>query len=427
MTDWIACRLADTCASIDYGLTASATGSPTGPKFLRITDIVGVDLNWASVPFVNADIGSVDRYRLFDGDIVIARTGATTGESRFIKNPPEAVFASYLVRLKIRKEFDPRYVAYWLKSPQFRDFLHGVLGDKSAQPNASASTMVSAPMRAPVDRQYQTAIASVLGALDDKIELNRRMNETLEAMARAIFKDWFVDFGPTRAKIEGRAPYLAPEIWKLFPDGLDDEGKPETWQDGTLSNVATLNPESWSRSNYPEYVDYVDLANTKWGAIDATERHERASAPSRAQRILRSGDTIVGTVRPGNGSYALIGKGGLTGSTGFAVLRPARWNYREFVYLAATSSRNIERLSHLADGAAYPAVRPEVVAATRSVHADDSVFDAFHSITAPFIDRMHANEQESNDLAAIRDLLLPKLISGEIRVKEAEKVVEGAL
>ena len=73
----------------------------------------------------------------------------------------------------------------------------------------------------------QHAIASVLGALDDKIDLNRRMNETLEAMARAIFKDWFVDFGPTRAKMEGRAPYLAPEIWALFPDRLDDEGKPE--------------------------------------------------------------------------------------------------------------------------------------------------------------------------------------------------------
>ena len=72
----------------------------------------------------------------------------------------------------------------------------------------------------------------ILGALDDKIDLNRRMNETLEAMARAIFKDWFVDFGPTRAKMEGRAPYLAPEIWALFPDRLDDEGKPEGWRCG---------------------------------------------------------------------------------------------------------------------------------------------------------------------------------------------------
>ena len=72
----------------------------------------------------------------------------------------------------------------------------------------------------------QRAIAHILGTLDDKIELNRRMNATLETMARAIFKDWFVDFGPTRAKAEGRAPYLPPELWDLFPDALDDQGKP---------------------------------------------------------------------------------------------------------------------------------------------------------------------------------------------------------
>ncbi len=84
----------------------------------------------------------------------------------------------------------------------------------------------------------QRAIAHILGTLDDKIELNRRMNATLEAMARAIFKDWFVDFGPTRAKMEGRSPYLPPELWNLFPDTLDDEGKPEGWTAFTLNDLA---------------------------------------------------------------------------------------------------------------------------------------------------------------------------------------------
>ena len=84
--------------------------------------------------------------------------------------------------------------------------------------------------RFPPDRRASASLR-ILGALDDKIDLNRRMNETLEAMARAIFKDWFVDFGPTRAKMEGRAPYLAPEIWALFPDRLDDEGNPDGVED----------------------------------------------------------------------------------------------------------------------------------------------------------------------------------------------------
>ena len=426
MSEWISCRLADACASIDYGYTASASAAPVGPKFLRITDIVGNALRWESVPYVDANIRELERYRLEHEDLVIARTGATTGESYFIQNPPDAIFASYLVRLKIKQSFSPRFIAYWLKSPQFRTYLAGVLGDKSAQPNASASTMTNAPITLPADKGYQRAIASVLGALDDKIELNRRMNDTLEAIARTIFKDWFVDFGPTRAKMEGRAPYLAPEIWSLFPDRLDDEGKPEGWSVGSLSDIAILNPEGWTRANYPDCVNYVDLSNTKWGTIETITQFTSDAAPSRAQRILRPGDTIVGTVRPGNGSYAFVSAKGLTGSTGFAVLRPIQGIYRETVYLAATSRDNIDRLAHLADGGAYPAVRPELVTATELSYASEGVFTAFSSAIGALIDRAEANKRENRTLVATRDFLLPKLMSGEVRLKDAEKLVGEA-
>jgi type I restriction enzyme S subunit len=251
----------------------------------------------------------------------------------------------------------------------------------------------------------QKRIGELLGALDDKIELNRLMNETLEAMARAIFKDWFVDFGPTRAKMEGHAPYLAPDIWSLFPDRLDDGGKPEGWSVGSLSDIAVLNPESWSRANYPELINYVDLSNTKWGIIEAVTQFTSDAAPSRAQRILRPGDTVVGTVRPGNGSYAVVSADSLTGSTGFAVLRPIK-----LIYLA-----------HLADGGAYPAVRPELVAATELAAAPEGVFSAFSAATSALVDRAEANKSENYTLAVTRDFLLPKLMSGEVRVKDAAK------
>jgi type I restriction enzyme S subunit len=267
----------------------------------------------------------------------------------------------------------------------------------------------------------QKRIGELLGALDDKIELNRMMNETLEAMARAIFKDWFVDFGPTRAKMEGHAPYLAPDIWSLFPDRLDDGGKPEGWSVGSLSDIAVLNPESWSRANYPELINYVDLSNTKWGIIEAVTQFTSDAAPSRAQRILRPGDTVVGTVRPGNGSYAVVSADSLTGSTGFAVLRPIKLIYREAIYLAATSKENIGRLAHLADGGAYPAVRPELVAATELAAAPEGVFSAFSAATSALVDRAEANKSENYTLAVTRDFLLPKLMSGEVRVKDAAK------
>ena len=241
--EWVHCRLADACSAINYGLTASATDTPTGPKFLRITDIVSGVPKWDSVPYVSAEESEQEKYQLFNGDIVVARTGASTGVSAFIKDPPQALFASYLVRLQTKPEFDPRFVSYYLKSEEFWTFIRGVLGDKSAQPNASASTMTSAPFRAPRNLSDQQAIAHVLGTLDDKIELNRRTNQTLEEMARAIYKDWFVDFGPTRAKMEGQEPYLPPDLWDMFPDELVDSelGEiPEGWEVGELGEIIEI-------------------------------------------------------------------------------------------------------------------------------------------------------------------------------------------
>lgn len=319
------------------------------------------------------------------------------------------------------QKLDNTFLRYLLTSPAQQAILASYATGTTVL-GISQKALRSVPITYPgLDEQKR--IGELLVSLDDKIELNRRMNETLEAMARSIFKDWFVDFGPTRANIENRPPYLASDIWSLFPVHLDDEGTPQGWKVRSLLEVATLNPESWSRANYPDKVDYVDLSNTKWGTIEAITRLSSDIAPSRAQRVLRSGDTIVGTVRPGNGSYAFVSTDGLTGSTGFAVLRPIQKIYREVVYLAATSKENIDRLAHLADGGAYPAVRAELVAATGLVTASEGVFSAFNSVTSGLIDRAEANKRENLTLAVIRDFLLPKLMSGDVRVKDAEKLI----
>ncbi|GBQ36852.1 restriction endonuclease S subunit [Acetobacter fabarum DSM 19596] len=249
------------------------------------------------------------------------------------------------------------------------------------------------------------------------------MNETLEAMARALFRDWFVDFGPTRAKIAGEAPYLAPELWELFPDRLDDEGKPEEWLDGTIGNWANLNSLSWKRQNYPETVNYLDLSSVKHGIINDISQMSAQEAPSRAQRILRTGETVIGTVRPGNGSYAYIDREGLTGSTGFACFYAEDKKFREFVYFALTDKENIDRLTHLADGGAYPAVRPDVVADTACTLSEQTV-SAFHTVVSSWMNKISTNNIESHTLAQLRDLLLPKLMSGEISIRDAKKMVE---
>lgn len=302
----------------------------------------------------------------------------------------------------------------------------------------------------------QEQLVKVLGDLDGKIALNRRINQTLEAMAQAIFNSWFVDFDPVKAKIaaiqEGRDPLCAamrtisgksdteldalpPEQYDslaataaLFPDDMEasELGEiPKGWAPAALAVVCELNTSSWSAKTLPVSVRYVDLANTKNGEVIEVQTMEGSNIPSRARRILETGDTIVGTVRPGNRSFALVGEAGLTGSTGFAVLRPKKSYLREYVYLAATSDANIERLAHLADGGAYPAVRPEIVVSDALPIPQDELLREFHRVTSCMFDHILANRRANRDLAELRDTLLPKLLSGELSATETMAEVEA--
>ena len=345
--------------------------------------------------------------------VVTGRYG-TLGEVFFV--PSDFWPLNTTLYVRDFKGNDPRFISYFLRELDFFAY-----SDKAAVPGLNRNHLHQAMVRYPTDIGEQRAIAHVLGTLDDKIELNRRMNETLEEMARALFQSWFVDFDPVRAKMEGRDTGLPPDLAALFPDRLVDSERgevPEGWGLKTLGDYTTLNPESWSRSNIPEEVEYVDLTNTKWGVIETTQHFLWGDAPSRAKRVLRAGDTIVGTVRPGNGSYSLVGYDGLTGSTGFAVLRPIQSRYRELVYLAATGPDNIELLAHRADGAAYPAVRPEFVSETQVAIPTSGTYilDCFSTTVGPVLDKIESTEMESRTLAAQRDELLPKLVSGEIEV-----------
>ena len=378
----------------------------------------------------------VDSY-IFDGEYLLL---AEDGENLRSRNLPIAFMASgkfwvnnHAHVLKGNSYNDTRFLCYALQVANVGSYLSG-----STRPKLTQGDLRRILLPCP-SLPEQRAIAHILGTLDDKIELNRRMNATLEAMARALFKSWFVDFDPVWENVrrkgvgaQGReealdqpgAPSLPEGILALFPDGFEESALgliPRGWRVGTLSVVAELNPESWGKRTAPTEIEYVDLSNTKWGTILSTMKYAWADAPSRAQRVLRPGDTIVGTVRPGNGSYALVARYGLTGSTGFAVLRPRQSIWTEYLYLAATAPENIKRLAHLADGAAYPAVRPSFVANTTAVIPDESIINRFHQIVMPFHHKIAANEQESRTLAALRDTLLPKLISGELRVGDAER------
>ena len=419
------CTLADACSAINYGLTASASTDSTGPKFLRITDIVSGQLDWNTVPHVVADNDSITKYRLYDGDIVIARTGASTGASLYVKNPPIAVFASYLVRLQAKPDFDARFLAYYLKSKEFAEFIRSVLGDKSAQPNASASTMTAAPLSAPKDKTEQRAIAHILGTLDDKIELNRRMNETLEEMAQALFKSWFVDFDPVRAKMEGRDTGLPPDVAALFPDRLVESelGKiPEGWEVGCFGSIV-----SPIKNRVGEREAVVLSAISRGELVKSGEYFTKQVYSKSIANYLtvEQWDIAYNPSRINIGSIGMLKESFLGAvSPVYVVIRPQpayRW-YLEFTlqlyqvkeWISTLASGSVRQSLPCQDFMSIPCVIPPHPIIQRF----DEEWKHLHRISM-------ARANESRTLSSLRDTLLPKLISGEMRVNTWDEESEA--
>lgn len=257
------------------------------------------------------------------------------------------------------------------------------------------------------DRSIQDSIVEVLGALDEKIELNRRTSETLEAMARALFKDWFIDFGPTRAKMEGRAPYLASDIWSLFPENLDGEGKPESWTLGSMSDLLILQRG-------------FDLPSQN--RVDGPYPIIAASGPNGFHNAFMVKGPGVTTGRSGvlgNVFFVHEDFWPLNTSLWIKEFRRATPSYAYF-YL-----QNVDFGAYNA-GSAVPTLNRNHIHGLPSVIPSNALMKAFDQLALALLMRQENNRLESDTLAATRDFLLPKLMSGEVRVKEAEQLVGEA-
>ena len=375
-----------------------------------------------------SDVDRLSQHKLQHGDIVFSRRGDVTKNA--LIRPREIGWFCGTGCLKVRLGNEScataKFISHCLRQPDVKEWLirHAV---GATMPNLNTGILSAVPIYLP-PLTVQRGIAAVLDALDDRITLLRETNATLEAIAQALFKSWFVDFDPVHAKQQGRAPEGMDEATaSLFPEGFEESELglvPRGWRAGTLADLADLNPESWTAKKHPGVLAYIDLANAKDNEIAAVADYPFDEAPSRARRVLRDGDTIIGTVRPGNRSFAFINQAAsnLTASTGFAVLRPSNEQYTEFVFLAATQDSSIEHLAHVADGGAYPAVRPEVVISIQCVIPIDELMRAFHDVTAPILGKVSENQKQAQTLATLRDTLLPRLISGQLRLPEAEAI-----
>ena len=408
-----------------------------GRPVVRVSDFTSDSVNHKTEKAIQESLADTfSRFMLKHGDIVIATVGSwgTNPNSvvgKTVRIPEEvdgALLNQNAVRLRAKNPLSQEFLYYSLRSNCFSKYIVGTAQGSANQASITLQDIFNFEILDCSPKEHY-ARSRILSRIDRKIELNRKTNETLEGIAKALFKSWFVDFDPVRARAEGRPTGLPNETSELFPDSFEESelGEiPSGWRFGDLNDLANLNPESWSAKNHPSELIYVDLSGTKNGTIEETVAYEWSDAPSRARRVLKEGDTIVGTVRPGNRTFSLIQRVGLTGSTGFAVIRPKQSFNASFLYVASTSDESIDRLAHLADGGAYPAVRPDVVMETPINIPSEPVQMLFGELTDSLFRKISVNEQETVVLGQLRDALLPRLISGELRVPDAEKLLEEA-
>jgi type I restriction enzyme S subunit len=351
------------------------------------------------------------------GDVLLSHKG-TVGKTALVPDeaPPFVCSPQTTFWRSLNSDYlDRKFLYAYMRSAEFRNQLATRAGETDMAPYVSLTSQRSLYVLVPPIEE-QRAIAHILGTLDDKIELNRRMNETLEAMARAIFKSWFVDFDPVRAKASGEPPEsicrrlgLTPDLLALFPDRL------------VASELGEI-PEGWGQKR----VDgFLELAYGK--ALKATDRLEGAVP------VYGSGGiTGFHSQYLADGPGIIVGRKGTVGSlywedrpffpidTVFYVVPKVELTF--CFYLLQTLG-----LDRMNTDAAVPGLNRNNVYRLPVPWSPKELRRAFDCVVKPLRDRLFSNNRESQTLASMRDTLLPKLLSGELRVPDAERFVAPAV
>jgi type I restriction enzyme S subunit len=379
MSNWQETNLGEICSDISYGYTASAKQDGIGPKFLRITDIVPDRINWQTVPFCEADTPTIEKYKLKNGDIVIARTGATTGYNKIIKNiSHDAVYASYLIRYQLDEtKAYPYYIGHILQSSNWYDYVDAIAGG-SAQPGANAKQLASFEILLP-PLPEQKAIASVLSSLDDKIDLLHRRNKTLESMAETLFRQWFV------------------------------EEAQEEWEDGCLGDVIEL----FDHLRIP--LSKMERDKKKNGQL--YPYYGAAKVMDYINDYIFDGDYILlgedGTVRTDKGYPVLQYANGKFWVNNHTHVIKAKSPYNNFFLWNYLSKKNIDEII---TGAVQPKINQGNLKALDFPKFPEDLVKEFNERTESFFKKINQSQTQIHTLEKLRDTLLPKLMSGEVHV-----------
>ena len=396
---WDYVILREICELVNYGYTASAKPEPIGPKFLRITDIVPDRVNWSSVPHCEIDETKLSKYRLEKGDIVIARTGATTGYAKRIRENREAVFASYLVRLRVSANHDSQYVGFVIESENYKHFIQQNIGG-TAQPQANAQVLTSFPIPLP-PLATQRKIAAILSNYDDLIENNTRRIKILEEMAGTIYREWFVEF---RFPGHENVKMVKSELG-LIPQGWDVK------QLGEMRDVVMgQSPKSEFYNESGEGLPFHQ------GVTDFGDRFPTDRVYCTIQnRIANPGD-ILFSVRAPVGRINVADKKIVIGR-GLSAIRSKSGNQ---AFLLQQLKDRFQEVDTMGVGTIFNAIRKSDLLEIQLLVPPDSLIAEFEEIAAPISSLLGNLTKENVNLRKTRDMLLPKLISGELDVSELD-------
>ena len=402
-------------------------------RLCNYTDVYNNSFIYAEMDFMEgtATEREIAKCSLVLGDVIITKDSEKhddIGVPALVREDiPNLVCGYHLAILRPRySEVDGNYLFYALSTDesqeQFHSYANGItrFGLRKADIGLVEIPLPSLP--------EQRAIAHILGTLDDKIELNRRMNQTLEAMARAIFQDWFVDFGPVRAKLEGREAYLPPELWDLFPDRLaaSELGEvPEGWEVGFLNDSIEIFSGGTPKTSVSTYWD----GNIPWyTAKDApalsdifaltTERSiTQAGVDNSSTQILPTKTTVI-SARGTVGRLACLGIPMAMNQTCYGI-RGAEGYPDFFTYWNIRNT--VSQLQARTHGTIFDTITRETFKIAETVMVPTRAAHAFEMVMTPLMNRILGNLNESRTLVTQRNALLPKIVSGKVRVdRESE-------
>ena len=380
----------------------------SGVRVVKIGNVKSGRLDMEGCSFVSPTTAKNTGFMLQRGDLVLGLTGYV-GDYAVVRNEGPLVLNQRVGKVTPRQNVDPYFVACVVSSPEFRAAVerasHG-----SAQANVSPGSIESIEVLVP-PLSTQRGIAEIIRSLDDKIELNRKMNETLEAMARAIFKSWFVDFDPVHAKAAGRKPEgMDTETARLFPDGF-------------VESELGLIPRGW------EIHTIGDLLSLEYGkALKESDRQP-------GHVLVFGSNGVVGrhTEPLVRGSGIVVGR---KGNPGIVKWAPSDFFVIDTAFYVQTKNNHGMRfLFHQLDGlglarlsadSAVPGVNRNAIYEEQIVVPPNEVVEHFEILAQSLAFLAEARERESETLSRVRDELLPRLLSGELAVGCAAKKVEAS-